>query len=158
MKSRELQSLWWEWLATSEKLVRSLHEQTVALTLRDPARMEKVQPALDHLLTRMQDIDDRALAEAQKLCEESGVRPGLRDLVGFLGKEEGMQLQALANRMIVATREVQKLMNKNRALIENELTYINGTLTLIAKAATEPKGPYRTQKTVATSVLMDQAA
>lgn len=157
MKSRELQALWWDWLGTSERLCIALHEQTVALTLRDPARLEKVQPKLDQLLTKMQDIDDRALAAAQKLCTELGTRPALSEMVGALGKEEGRQLHGLANRIIVGAREVQKIMKKNRALIENELTYINGTLTLIAKAATEAKGPYR-PGAPATSVLMDQAA
>lgn len=157
MKSRELQALWWDWLACSERLTRSLHEQTVALTLRDPVRMEKVQPSLDTMLTRMQDLDDRALACAQKLCRDLGTPTTLREMTAALGKDEGSQLQALANRIIVASRETQRLMRKNRALIENELTYINGTLTLIAKAAVEPKGPYRGGSPTS-SVLMDQAA
>ncbi|KXK16143.1 MAG: hypothetical protein UZ18_ATM001001405 [Armatimonadetes bacterium OLB18] len=35
MKTRELQTHWWEWLGASERLLRTLHEQTAALTLRD---------------------------------------------------------------------------------------------------------------------------
>jgi hypothetical protein len=55
MKTRELQTLWWDWLGTSERLLRSLHEQTAAVTLRDVARVERIQPELDQMLRRAQN-------------------------------------------------------------------------------------------------------
>jgi hypothetical protein len=156
MKTRELQTLWWDWLGTSERLLRSLYEQTAALTLRDVARVERIQPDLDSLLTRMKELDENAAACAKRLAEELGAEPSLRGLVCVLEKAEAQQLQGLANRVTVVARNVESVLAKNRALIENEMTYINGTLTLIAKAATESGGRYRRQATAA--VLVDQAA
>jgi hypothetical protein len=155
MKTRELQTLWWDWLGTSERLLRSLHEQTAAVTLRDVARVERIQPELDALLERVRAIDERAVACAKGLAEELGTEPTLRGLVRVLDKAEAQQLQGLANRVTVAARNVQDVLDKNRKLIECEMTYINGTLTLIAKAAVSPKMPYRRRRD---PILVDQAA
>jgi hypothetical protein len=155
MKTRELQTLWWDWLSTSERLLRSLHEQTAAVTLRDVSRVQRIQPELDALLERVKSIDERAVACAQRLAEELGTEPSLRGLVRVLEKAEAQQIQGLANRVMVAARNVQDVVEKNRKLIENEMMYINGTLTLIAKAAVNPRMPYRRRKE---SVLVDSAA
>jgi len=157
MRTRELQTLWWDWLSTSERLLRSLHEQTAALTLRDVARVERIQPELDSLLDRVKQIDERAATCARKLAEELDTEPSLRGLVRVLDKAEAQQVQAIANRVTVAARNVQAVLDKNRALIENEMTYINGTLTLIAKTATEAQGPYK-QSPDRAAVLVDHAA
>ena len=155
MKTRELQTLWWDWLGTSERLLRSLHEQTAAVTLRDVSRVQRIQPELDALLERVRSIDERAVACAQRLAEELETEPSLRGLVRVLDKAEAQQLQGLANRVMVAARNVQEVIEKNRKLIENEMTYINGTLTLIAKAAVNPRMPYRRRRE---AVLIDNAA
>jgi len=157
MRTRELQTLWWDWLSTSERLLRSLHEQTAALTLRDVARVERIQPELDSLLDRVKQIDERAATCARKLAEELDTEPSLRGLVRVLDKAEAQQVQSIANRVMVAARNVQAVLDKNRALIENEMTYINGTLTLIAKTATEAQGPYK-QSPDRAAVLVDHAA
>jgi gas vesicle protein len=157
MKTKELQTLWWDWLGTSERLLRSLHEQTAALTLRDVARVERIQPELDTMLERMKQIDGQAAALAKKLAEEMGVEPNLRGLVSALEKAEAQQVQSVANRVMVVARNVQHVLDKNRALIENEMQYINGTLSLLAKTATEKEGPYR-RKAQRAPVLVDQAA
>jgi hypothetical protein len=156
MHTRELQTLWWDWLGTSERLLRSLYEQTAALTLRDVARVEKIQPELDALMERMRSIDDQAAACAKRLAEEKGVEPSFRSLVRVLEKTEAQQVQSIANRVTVAARNVQEVLAKNRALIDSEMTYINGTLTLIAKAASETAGPYHGRAEAA--ILVDQAA
>jgi len=156
MKTRELQTLWWDWLGTSERLLRSLHEQTAAVTLRDLARVERIQPELDALLERVKTIDENAAACAKKLAEELGTEPNLRSLVGALEKAEAQQLQGLANRVLVAARNLQEVFGRNRTLIENELTYVNGTLTLIAKAAVESTGKFGVKGR--TAVLVDHAA
>ncbi|HWD41129.1 MAG TPA: flagellar export chaperone FlgN [Fimbriimonas sp.] len=157
MKTRELQKLWWDWLSTSERLLRSLHEQTAAVTLRDVARVERIQPELDQLIERMQMIDEQAVNMANILAEELGVPSNMKSVVAALDKAEGQQLHGLANRVTVAARNVQEVLDKNRKLIENEMTYINGTLTLIAKAAVQVRGPYRKRMTTET-VLMDRVA
>jgi DNA-binding PucR family transcriptional regulator len=156
MKTRELQQLWWDWLSTSERLLRSLHEQTAALTLRDVNRVERIQPELDNLLELMKGIDDSATACARKLAEELGTEPHIRGLVCVLEKAEAQQLQSVANRVMVAARNVQSVIDKNHALIHNEMSYIGGTLTLMARAAGDAQGPFR-KKTHA-AVLIDQAA
>ena len=156
MKTRELQTLWWDWLSTSERLLRSLHEQTAALTLRDVARVERIQPELDSHIEKMREIDNQAAACANKLAEELGTEANLRSLVLALEKAEAQQVQSIANRVTVVARNVQNVISKNRALLENEMVYINGTLTLIAKTSNEKQGPYRRQNR--TAVLVDQAA
>lgn len=104
----------------------------------------------------MRTIDANAAACAKKLAEEFGTEPNLRSLVQALEKTEAQQVQALANRVMVAARHVNTVLERNRKLIESELTYINGTLTLIAKTAGEGQGPYA--QTTHAAVLMDSAA
>lgn len=156
MITRELQQLWWDWLGTSERLLRSLHEQTAALTLRDAARVERIQPELDSLLESMKTLDVRALSCAKKLAEELGAEPNLRSLVLVLDKNEAQQVQAIANRVTVAARHVNTVLQRNRELLANELAYINGTLTLVAKAASEQQGKFKSAPCAA--VLMDAVA
>lgn len=156
--TRELQTLWWDWLSTSERLLRSLHEQTAALTLRDVERVMRIQPELDSMLARLREIDDAAAACAIRLAEELGTEANLRSLVRVLDKAEGQQLQSVANRVMVAARNVQHVLDKNKALLENEMEYVNGTLTLIAKVAHEQKGPYKGRASSHAAVLVDQAA
>lgn len=141
-QSRELQSLWWDYLATSERMLRSLYEQTAALTLRDVARVERIQPELEKLLGRLQELDQRAVQAAKALAGELGAAPHLRSVVDHLEKGEGRQLQALANRVKVAAQHVEEVIDKNRQLIESELEYISGTMALIAKTASEQQGPF----------------
>lgn len=157
MKTRELQTLWWDWLGTSERLLRSLYEQTAALTLRDVSRVERIQPELDAMMSKIRELDVQAVACARKLAEELDTEPTLRGLLRVLEKAEAQQLQGLGNRVTVAARNVQTVLKKNRALIENEMTYINGSLTLIAKAAVEAQGPFAKGGTPS-AILVDQAA
>ena len=156
-QTKELETLWWDWLSTAERLTRTLHEQTAALTLRQVERVEKLQPEMESLMQRMAEIDDRAAASAKKLAEELGCQPNLRSLVGVLEKADGQQVQALANRVIVAGRNVQEIIAKNKALIENELEYVNGTLALVAREATDTSAGYQKKRRHAT-LLVDQAA
>ena len=159
MKSRQLLTMWSEWLSISDKLLRSLHEQTVAVTLRDVSRVERLQPELDELTSEIRKIDAEALTEAKRLAEELGVStPNLRGLVSALDKSEAAQVQQTANKILSASQNIQDVVSKNRKLFEAEMTYINGTLTLIAKAAVVGKGPYRTRKSNSNSVLVDAAA
>ncbi len=156
MRTRELQQLWWDWLGTSERLLRSMYEQTAALTLRDVARVERIQPELDQHMAKLRELDIQAVTLAKKLAEEFGVEPSLRGLVSVLEKAEAQNLQGLGNRVTVAARNVQHVLEKNRQLIENEMTYINGSMTLVAKAAVQAAGPF--SGTQAESILVDQAA
>src|SRR5690349_9680166 len=112
MKTRELQTLWWDWLGTSERLLRSLYEQTAALTLRDVARVERIQPEIDGMMAHLRDLDAKAVACAQKLAEELVTEPSLRGLVCVLEKAEAQQLQGLGNRVTVAARNVQDVLRR----------------------------------------------
>jgi hypothetical protein len=156
-RTKQLQTLWWDWLSTAERLLLSLHEQTAALTLRKVERLELIQPEIDTLLVRMKDIDDQAVTSAKGLAEEFGCEPDLRSLVGVLEKAEAQEVQSIANRVIVVGRNVQVVIDRNRALIENELEYVNGTLALVSKVANEQQGPYA-GKTKAGSLVLDKAA
>jgi predicted transcriptional regulator len=156
MKTKELQGRWNDWLKASDELLLILHEQTAAVTLRDVSRVERLQPKLEDQLARVAGIDAQAVDQAQRLAESLGTEPTLRGIVEGLDRSEGQALHALANRVTMAARKVQSTMEKNRALIENEMTYVNGTLTLIAKAAGSAPTPYRRRNTG--PVLMDAAA
>ncbi len=155
MKSRELQTLWWDWLGTSERLLRSLHEQSAAVTLRDPARVQRIQPEIDTLFEKVQSIDESATVCAKVLAEEIGAEPNLRSLAGALEKAEGQQLQGLANRVTVAARNLEAVFRKNRAQIATETVCVDGVLTIIARANDIPN---RRQSRGGAAVLVEQAA
>lgn len=157
MKTRELQTLWWDWLSTSERLLNMLQDQTRALIGRDVATVERLQPELDAMLEKMTSIDDRAAASARALAEELGTEPSLRSLVEALPKAEAQQIQSLANRVRAASNNVELNLAKNRQLIASELTYVNGTLVLIARAAQEQNAKYGGSN-VPSAVLVDQVA
>jgi hypothetical protein len=160
MKSKALTNLWNEWLSTADKFLRVLHEQTVAITLRDIARVERLQPELEIFTREIKDIDTKALDIARRLAEEVGATPdSLRSLVSALDKSEGANVQLTANKVLATSQKIQDVVAKNRKLMESEMSYINGTLTLIAKAAVQEKGPYKTRKSSARqSILVDAAA
>ncbi|MBS1705331.1 MAG: flagellar export chaperone FlgN [Armatimonadetes bacterium] len=155
-RTKELQKLWWDWLSTSERLLRMLGDQTRALVRRDVATIEAMQPDLDTMLARMRSIDESAVASARKLAEALGAEPNLRGLVGALPQAEAQQVQGLANRVAAAARTVDETIVRNRALIQNELEYIHGTAAIITKVATESQGKYAPKTKGA--VLVDQAA
>jgi len=156
-QTRNLQTLWWDWIGTSERLVRALHEQTAAIMLRDIERLEELQPDIERLMESLREADERAAEAAQRLAEDLGAtKPGLRGLLERIeDATEAEQLQALANRVRVAAQTIQGLVRKNEALIENELAYIGGTFHLLAQSA-QQKGPYQTADRAA--VLMDEVA
>lgn len=156
MKTRELQGRWNDWLKASDALLLTLHEQTAAVTLRDVGRVERLQPTLDAHLARLAEIDAQAVDQAGRLAEQLGTEPTLRGIVERLDRPEGQALHALANRVTLAARKVSATIEKNRALLQNEMTYVNGTLTLIAKAAGSPPTPYR--RKASGPVLMNAAA
>lgn len=155
-KTKELQRLWWDWLGTSERLLRSLNEQSLALIARDVSRIESLQPELDTMLNRMRTIDDQAAAAAAKLAGDMGAEPTLRGLTAVLPEAEAQLLQSIANRVRIVARNVEAVLDKNRTLIENELTYVNGSLALIAKAGAEKDGKFGSGGSEA--VLLDHVA
>jgi hypothetical protein len=157
-QTKELQTLWWDWLSTAERLLISLHSQTAALTLRQVDKVEAIQPELDALTERMQQIDDRAAATALGLAEEYGVDPNLRSLVAALEKTEAQQVQALANRVLVVGRNIQNVVDKNRALLENELEFINGTVAIVVSEAGKSNSNYPGNKAETRNLMVDQAA
>ncbi len=155
--TRELATLWWDWLSTAERLIHTLHEQTAALTLRQVERIENLQPELDGLTQRMQEIDGQAVACAKKLAGDLGVAPNLRSLVDALEKAEAQEIQSIANRVIVVGRNVQQIIAKNRTLVENELDYVNGTMALVAREALEKNSKFRANAPES-NVIMNQVA
>ncbi len=157
MKSRELQRIWWDWLSTAERLNRSLAEQQAALTLRDVARVESIQPELTMLMTRLNEIDQNAVASTKSLAELLETTPKVRSIVEALIPAEARQVEALAKRIEVVAQNVRERLTKNRKLIESELLYVGGSLTLIAKAAQEQNGGFGSANTTG-PVLVNQVA
>lgn len=155
-KTRELQTLWWDWLSTSERVLSTLKEQTTALVRRDVSSIERLQPELDTMLNRMKEIDDRAAASAIQLAGELGTEPNLRGLTEALPAAEAQQVQGLANRVKAVARNLQEALDRNRRLLDSELIYVNGTLALIAKSARENQGRFGSQ--VPSTVLVDHVA
>lgn len=155
--TKQLEKLWNAWLVKSDEVVSLLHEQTAALTMRQVERLESLQPELDRHMDEMSVIDGQAAACAKGLAEEFSCEANLRSLVGVLEKADAQRVQALANKVIVAGRNIQRVIEKNKALIENELEYVNGTLTVMATEGQKSEGPYAPRRSQA-NVLMNQAA
>lgn len=154
MVTSDLQRLWWEWLGTAERLLRSLHEQTAAVMLRDVERVERLQPELDRMVEMLRNIDAQALSEARRISETIGVATDFKSLVAQLDSKEAEQIIALSNRVKASAQNVQAVIQKNRLLIENELAFVTGSLHMLAKAAEESEGQFG-QRTHA-AVLVDQ--
>jgi hypothetical protein len=155
---RRLEAQWAAWLATSERLLKTLHEQTVALTLRDTERLARLQPEIDTMLEQMRQADEEAVACVYRLAEELGCEPRLRSLTHALDKAEAQSLQAVANQVVVAERHASQVIAKNRALVENELDHIGGTLALIAREASVPSNPYGDRTAPTHAVVMNAVA
>ncbi|GEM_PF-3491297 len=156
MISQPLQEIWTEYLAQTNKLLQALHEQTAAVILRDPARLERLQPELERQIAEVRTIDERAIGCARQIAEQIGSEPSFRCLVKTLDAKEGRQLQAMANKVIQAAQRVQGIIRKNQTLIENEMAFNAGSLALIAKAVEEDEGSFAAKSYAA--VLVDQVA
>ncbi|MCL6623411.1 MAG: flagellar protein FlgN [Fimbriimonadales bacterium] len=156
MKTRKLQEIWREWIASAERLLKVLHEQTAAIMLRKVEEVERLQPHLELLIDDLRAIDARAVEAAHELTTELGVPHNFYSLVKALQGEEQMQVQSLANKVRAIAQDVQRVMRKNQTLIENELAFIAGSLHLLAKAGEEQQGPFGPKTHAA--VLFDERA
>lgn len=156
MKTRRLQEIWREWIATSERLLKTLHEQTAAIMLRKVEEVERLQPHLELLIEDLRTIDAQAVEVAHEITSELNVPHNFYSLVKALTGEEQAQVQALANKVRAIAQDIQRIMRKNQTLIENELAFIAGSLHLLARAGEEQQGRFG-QKTHA-AVLFDERA
>lgn len=156
MITRELQKNWWDWLGTAERLQRSLTEQSAALALRDVGRVEKIQPELERLSTKLQDLDRLAAASTLELAESLGVTPKVRSIVDALPPVEARQVESLANRIRIVGDNVKQRMSKNRALIESELDFVHGSIAIVAEAVQNNQGDYAPTKSE--PILVNQVA
>jgi len=59
--------------------------------------------------------------------------------------------------VIIVGRNVQEVIDRNRALIENELEYVNGTMAVVNRVAHEQQGPYA-GKSKDANLVMNQVA
>ncbi len=156
MKTKKLQSIWWEYLNTAEKLLRVLHEQTAAVMLRDLERLERIQPNLEKLLDELVNIDETAVDCAREITDSIGVERSFKALIKALDEPEAQELQALANNVKAKAHTVQSVIQKNQELIMNELAFVAGSLHLIAKTAEQQEGQFGIKSHAA--VLIDQRA
>ena len=159
MTTKTILTAWNDWLAAGDRLLITLHEQTAAVTLRDVARLDRLTPQVAEGLRAVREADVRASEGLKALAEALGVEPGLRAIVAALPKADGQLLQATANKIVVLDGRLGIVIARNRELIQRETTYVDGTLTLIAKAAKpKVKGPYGRKPAELQAVLMDAAA
>ena len=150
---------WNDWLSAGDRLLITLHEQTAAVTLRDVARLDRLTPQVGEGLKLVREADRRASEGLKALAESLGVEPGLKAIVAALPKAEGQLLQATANKIVVLDQRIGIVIARNRELLQKETTYVDGTLTLIAKAAKpKAKTPYGKGAAAGTPILMDAAA
>lgn len=160
MTVKAILTAWNDWLSAGDRLLITLHEQTAAVTLRDVARLDRLTPQVGEGLKQVREADARASEAIKGLASSLGVEPGLRAIVAALPKADGQLVQATANKIVVLDQRIGIVIARNRELLQKETTYVDGTLTLIAKAAQKggkAKAPYG-KAAVATPVLMDAAA
>jgi len=108
------------------------------------------------MLTRLNEIDQNAVTTMKLLAEQWDTKPTLRSIVGVLPVAEARQVEALANRLAMVGANLQERITRNRMLIENELSYVGGSLCLIAKAAQEQEGDFAAAQ--AGPILVNQVA
>lgn len=145
MITREIQILWWDWLSTAERLLKSLKDQTNALTTRNVDQIDTLQPELERLMEHMRKLDEEAVVSATKLADNLGVDPKFRSISEALEKAEAQQFNALATRVSAVSKNVRDTLAKNRALIENELSYVNGTLAMVAMTLQDDENSYKSK-------------
>lgn len=159
MNIREISALWAEWIRSAERLLLLMHEMTAAVTLRDVPRVERLTPLIADGMEELRALDGLAVDALRALAERLGVVPGLRAIVAALPKVEGQALQATANKIVVLEGKIGHVCAKNRKLLEAEMTYVDGTLTLIARAGAPKtrRSPY-TRRTAPDAILLSEAA
>jgi hypothetical protein len=67
-------------------------------------------------------------------------------------------VNALANRVRSAAVNIETQISKNSKLIDNELNFVQGTLSLYAKLAQNQEAKYGASKPETAAVLMNQVA
>jgi len=121
MLTNELQQVWCEWLATAERLVQKMHEQTVGVTLRDSERINRLQPEIAGLLGSLTVLESQADSMVRHLGEVVATGTSLEALAKALEQVEARQLLGLANRVAAESRVIGNLVEKNNRLIAEKL-------------------------------------
>lgn len=116
MRTRELQENWLIWLDASDRLTRSLHELTVAITLRDSERINRLRPETQVMRRQMRDIEEDIETATLKIAASLGTTADVRGIASVLEKAEAQSVNGLANRVVVAGRTVRYLLEKNEEL------------------------------------------
>jgi hypothetical protein len=147
MRTKELQTIWWDWLSTSEKLLRAIHEQTAAITLRDIVRVQRLECEAQELVAHLGELDEQAGTCVSKLARSLGTEPNARGLAQVLEKAEGQGVLGLANRVTVAARTVEDVMSRNRVLLRSTTTVVDGALALLPKGPPPPGGTLKARST-----------
>jgi len=118
MRTRELQESWLLWLDASDMLQRSLHELTVAITLRDTDRVNRLESETEQMQIRLRELHEDILALTYSTAKSLGTEATLSGISSVLDKVESQSLKGLANRATVAGRTVDYLLKKNYALFQ----------------------------------------
>ncbi len=130
MKTRALQTLWWDWLSTAERLGRILNDQSKKLMARDIDAVHELQPDIERLMNRMRSVDDQAIDIGNNLASELGVDANMEAILTQLSDREAIQVRAIVNKVKVVSKNIAESIETNRRLAENEYDFINGTIAL----------------------------
>jgi hypothetical protein len=135
MQTRELQENWLIWLDMSQRLMRTQHELTVAITLRDTERINRLNADSRDMLRRLKDIREDISIETNNVSGSLGTGPSVQEIVASLEKSEAQSVQGLSNRMIVAERTIRYLLTKNKALFDTRFAVVEMPEATFTKAA-----------------------
>jgi hypothetical protein len=142
MNPRQLASVWSEWCRAAQALLSILNEQADALTRRDTERVEELLPLVEDRRETLEAVDSRARGASAALAARLGAAATLTGIAAKLPSADASVLAELSAQVTRLGSEVRQAMVRNHALIENELAYVAGTLTLIGQALRQPPTPY----------------
>lgn len=121
MATDKILTLWQEWLEVSDLLLTALHQQTVAITLRDPKRAQLNHPVVNELYGKLKEIEIRAENETQHLAKMLDVKPTILSVIQKCEKNEQRKLHALINRVVIMTAKLRETTRKNELLLRRHL-------------------------------------
>lgn len=105
--------IWTEWLSTCDATIASLHEQTAALVLRDPDKLQQVRMASQEGIDSLRFMDRLASDAIEELAADLETAVDVIAISRALPKLEGEKLHALANQVAVSARYLASVQAKN---------------------------------------------
>ena len=137
MNTQQLLIVMQEWIASGQRLYALLDRQSKALAHRDVTQVEALRTHIEQSLETAQALDARRSELFNSLAQELEVGVNLKEISSKLPANEARAVTHISLRAGRLAEAIRLMLERNRVLIENELVYVEGTLSLIAKAAQE---------------------